>query len=294
VTVTIGVVGRGAWGTALATVLEAKGASVVRWGRHTDDAVLASADIVLVAVTAQATREVLARLAPVLAADATLVMTAKGLERGTLERQSEIAAELAPGHRLAVLSGPGFAADLVEGLPTALTLATTVPEAEALQEALATPALRPYLTDDMIGVELGGALKNVIAIACGVTIGAGLGESARAALMTRGFAEMTRIATAMGARAETLAGLSGLGDLALTCTSAQSRNFRYGVALGEKGRAPESGTYEGAATAGAALALAERLGVEVPVIRVVAALVGGRLDVREAAATLMRRPLRRE
>jgi glycerol-3-phosphate dehydrogenase (NAD(P)+) len=146
----------------------------------------------------------------------------------------------------------------------------------------------------MVGVELGGALKNVMAIACGAAIGAGYGESARAALLARGFAELARVAVAAGARPETLGGLSGLGDLALTCTSAQSRNFRYGLALGEHGQAPAAGTYEGATTASAALAFARRLGVDVPVIEVVAALVAGRIGVAAAVARLYNRPLRRE
>jgi glycerol-3-phosphate dehydrogenase (NAD(P)+) len=222
------------------------------------------------------------------------VLTAKGLEKRTLLRQSEVAAEVAPGHPVAVLSGPSFAADLTRGLPTAVTLATGTPDAAGLQQRLATPSLRPYLSDDVVGVELGGALKNVVAIACGAAIGAGFGESARAALIARGFAELSRLASAAGARPETLGGLAGLGDLALTCTSAQSRNFRYGVSLGERGRAPEGGTYEGAHTAGAALELARRLGVDAPITETVAALVEGRLDVREAVGHLYNRPLRRE
>ena len=290
----IAVLGRGAWGGALAATLDAAGSPIVAWDRSTDDAALAGADLVISAVPAQATRAVLARVAAALAPDAILVLAAKGLERQTLLRQSQIADATAPGHAVAVLSGPGFADDLMRGLPTALTLATRAPAAEALQRRLATPGLRPYLSDDVTGAELGGALKNVIAIACGVTMGAGLGESARAALMARGFAEMTRVALASGARAETLAGLSGLGDLTLTCTSRQSRNYRYGLALGQTGGPPGAGTYEGASTAGAAMALTERLGVEAPVITVTAALVAGSLGVQEATERLMRRPLRRE
>lgn len=289
----IAVIGRGAWGTALATTLLAADHPVIGWDRNTDDAVLGGADVVVMAVPAQATRKVLERIAPSLWPDAVLVMAAKGLERGTLMRQSQIAGAVAPGHPVAVLSGPGFAGDLTRGLPTALTLAMTG-GGEALQQRLATPGLRPYLTHDVTGTEMGGALKNVIAIACGVAMGAGLGESARAALMARGFAEMTRISVAAGARAETLAGLSGLGDLALTCTSDQSRNYRYGFALGAEGRAPESGTYEGAATADAAGALAGRLGVDAPVTAVTAALVAGLMAVPEAVEALYARPLRRE
>src|SRR5690625_1677707 len=245
----IAILGQGAWGTALGASLSGAGAEIAFWRRGQDERVLAGADLVISAVPAQATREVLAQLAAALPLDAPLILTAKGLERGTLLRQSEIAKEVAPRHPIAVLSGPSFAADLTHGLPTAVTLATEAAEADRLQQQLATPSLRPYLSDDLIGVEIGGALKNVIAIACGAAIGAGFGESARAALMARGFAELSRIAIALGARAETLGGLSGLGDLALTCTSAQSRNFRYGVSLGESGHAPGEGTYEGAQTA---------------------------------------------
>jgi glycerol-3-phosphate dehydrogenase (NAD(P)+) len=290
----IAILGRGAWGTALGHSLRGAGAEVAFWHRDSGPAPLDGGEIVIAAVPAQATREVLAGLAPALPPDAPLVLTAKGLERGTLLRQSQIAAELAPGRPVAVLSGPSFAADLTRGLPTAVTLATVDAGADALQQRLATPSLRPYLSDDLTGAELGGALKNVVAIACGAAIGAGLGESARAALIARGFAELSRIATAAGARPETLGGLSGLGDLALTCTSAQSRNFRYGLSLGELGEAPTAGTYEGAATAGAAVAFARRLGVDAPIIETVAALVGRRIAVAEAVRSLYQRPLRRE
>ncbi|HLS19815.1 MAG TPA: NAD(P)H-dependent glycerol-3-phosphate dehydrogenase [Paracoccaceae bacterium] len=290
----IAILGQGAWGTALGASLAGAGADIAFWRRGDDAAALGRADLVISAVPAQATREVLGRLASAIPAAAPLILTAKGLERGSLLRQSQVAAEIAPGHEIAVLSGPSFAADLTRGLPTAVTLATEAPCADRLQQRLATPSLRPYLSDDLIGVEIGGALKNVIAIACGAAIGAGFGESARAALMARGFAELSRLAIALGARVETLGGLSGLGDLALTCTSAQSRNFRYGVSLGEIGRAPEEGTYEGAQTADAAMALARQLGVSAPITETVAALVGGRLDVRAAVEQLYNRPLRRE
>jgi glycerol-3-phosphate dehydrogenase (NAD(P)+) len=290
----IAILGQGAWGTALGHSLRGAGASVAFWRRGGGPGAIEGAELVIAAVPAQSTRQVLAELAPAIPPGAPLVLTAKGLEKGTLLRQSQIAAGIAPGHAVAVLSGPSFAADLTRGLPTAVTLATEAPDADALQQRLATPSLRPYLSDDLIGVEIGGALKNVIAIACGAAIGAGFGESARAALMARGFAELSRLAAAAGARPETLGGLAGLGDLALTCTSEQSRNFRYGVSLGQLGRAPEQGTYEGAETAGAALELAGRLGVDAPITRTVAALVDGRLDVREAVGQLYNRPLRRE
>jgi glycerol-3-phosphate dehydrogenase (NAD(P)+) len=255
--------------------------------------------MVLSAVPAQATREVLAELASALPDGVPLVLTAKGLEKGTLKLQSEIAAEAAPGHPVGVLTGPSFASDLTAGLPTAVTLAVAdAALGEALQRRLATPSLRPYLSDDVIGAQIGGAVKNVIAIACGVTIGIGLGESARAALMTRGFAEMVRLGIALGGRAETLGGLSGLGDLALTAASESSRNFAYGLALG-RGSTPaelaaDGRTYEGAATVGPVAALAGRLGVEMPVAAVVAMLVSGDLAAPDAVEKLFNRPLRRE
>lgn len=290
----IAVIGRGAWGSALGQSLERAGHEVAFWARGGDPAVLTGAVMVIAAVPAQATRQVLSALAPAIPADAPLVLTAKGLERRTLLRQSEIIAEIMPGHPLAILSGPSFAADLIAGLPTAVTLASATAGADRLQAALATGELRPYLSDDVTGAELGGALKNVIAIACGAAIGAGLGESARAALLARGFAEMSAISVAAGARRETLAGLSGLGDLVLTATSEQSRNFRYGRALGATGTPPDEGTYEGAATAEAATTLAGRYDIAAPIIQTVAALVAGRIDVQEAVRRLYDRPLRRE
>lgn len=224
-----------------------------------------------------------------------LVACCKGVDPETLRGPTAMIAEACPRARASVLTGPSFAADIARGLPTALTLAATDAATGArLQARLSTPTLRLYRTTDVIGAELGGAVKNVIAIAGGVVIGAGLGESARAALMTRGHAEMTRLAVALGAQPETLAGLSGLGDLILTCTSTQSRNFRYGSALGA-GVAPEPGvTVEGVATARAIDRLATQHGIEMPVSSMVAALVAGGLSVPEAVRSLMTRPLRAE
>ncbi len=300
----VAILGQGAWGTALGRTLADAGTEVRFWRRGGSAAVLEGAGMVLSAVPAQATREVLGALAPALPDGVALVLTAKGLERGTLKLQSEIAAEVAPGHPVAILTGPSFARDLIAGLPTAVTLAVSggaVADGalgEALQRRLATRSLRPYLTDDIIGAQIGGAVKNVIAIACGVAIGIGLGESARAALMTRGFAEMVRLGIALGGRAETLGGLSGLGDLALTAASESSRNFAYGLTLGRgvsvAELAADGRTYEGAATAGPVAALAARLGVEMPVAATVAALVAGGLAVPEAVEKLFNRPLRRE
>ena len=294
------ILGQGAWGTALGRTLADAGRQVRYWRRGGSAAVLEGAGMVLSAVPAQATRDVLSALA--LPEAVPLVLTAKGLERCTLALQSEIAAEAAPGNPVAILTGPSFARDLTAGLPTAVTLAVSGVDSgtagENLQRRLATPSLRPYLTDDVIGAQIGGAVKNVIAIACGAAIGIGLGESARAALMTRGFAEMVRLGTALGGRAETLGGLSGLGDLALTAASESSRNFAYGVALG-RGATPaelaaDGRTYEGAATAGPVAALAARLGVGMPVAATVASLVAGGLAVGDAVGNLFNRPLRRE
>ncbi|MEM7489265.1 MAG: NAD(P)H-dependent glycerol-3-phosphate dehydrogenase, partial [Pseudomonadota bacterium] len=213
------------------------------------------------------------------------------LELSTLRGPTAILRDALPDAGVGILSGPSFAADIAHGLPTALTLA--MDEAEAVQATLSTPRLRLYRTDDVVGVELGGALKNVTAIACGAAIGAGLGESARAALMTRGMAEMMRLATALGAARETLMGLSGLGDLALTCASPQSRNYALGHALGA-GRAPPDATTEGVATARAALDLARRHGIELPVAAATAGLVDGGLSVEDAIDTLLTRDLREE
>lgn len=295
----VAILGEGAWGTALGRTLADAGAEVRYWRRGAGTGPLAGAAFVISAVPAQATREVLGALAPGLPAAVPVVLTAKGFERRTLKLQSQVAAEAASGHPLAVLTGPSFADDLVAGQPTAVTLAVAEPGlGEALQRRLATPSLRPYLTEDVTGAQVGGAVKNVIAIACGAAIGAGLGQSARAALMTRGFAEMTRLGTALGARAETLAGLSGLGDLALTAGSEQSRNFAFGLALGRGTPAADlladGRTYEGAASAEPVAGLARRLGVEVPVAAAVADLVSGALSVGDAVDRLFNRPLRRE
>ncbi len=224
-----------------------------------------------------------------------LVACCKGLDRATMRGPTALIAEACPRATVAIVTGPSFAADIARGLPTALTLACTEATAGArLQADLSTSTLRLYRSTDVIGAELGGALKNVIAIATGVVIGAGLGQSARAALMTRGYAEMSRLARHLGARAETLAGLSGLGDLVLTCTSDQSRNFRYGVTLGVGGTPEDGVTVEGVATARAVARLAETLDVDLPIASMVAALVEGRRTVPEAIRALMSRPLREE
>lgn len=319
----VAVLGAGAFGTALAVTLARNGLAVTLWARDAGaaeelqrsrcnarrlpgvdlpDTVRVTHDMsdidrseaILLTVPMQELAAFLVRHGPDLAGR-TLVGCAKGLDLATFRGSSAVIAQSCPASAVAILTGPSFAQDIARGLPTALTLACEGGETGArLQTLLSTPMLRLYRTTDVIGAELGGALKNVIAIGTGVVIGAGLGDSARASLLTRGFAEMNRLALALGARAETLAGLSGLGDLVLTCTSTQSRNFRFGVALGQSRDFDASVTVEGAATARAAEALANRLGIELPVTAMISALVDGRISVSEAAAQLMSRPLRQE
>ncbi len=319
----IAILGAGAFGTALAIALANDGRKVVLWSRDHDIAhdieetrqnsrhlpgirlpvgVLVTADLenlkdtaaILLAVPAQQTAALLAATAAKLPRS-PVVLCAKGIEQSTQYLQSEIAAKLLPKRPIAALTGPGFAAEIASGLPTALTLACDDPQAgTVLQSLLSTARLRLYLTPDIRGAQLGGALKNVIALACGMSVGAGLGESARAALMTRGFAEMNRLALAMGAEPETLSGLSGLGDLALTCTSIQSRNFANGFALGaHKNTAPNT-TVEGIATAFAACDLAKAQGVDMPIANAVAAILIGQLTIAQAMDMLLTRPLRAE
>jgi glycerol-3-phosphate dehydrogenase (NAD(P)+) len=321
----IGVAGAGAWGIALANAAAASGQNVVLWGRNPErmlelnttrlsdklpsvrlaDSVRVTSDIgqlsacvaLLVAAPAQATRQVAARLAA-LSGSAPLITCAKGIERGTHAFMTEILLETAPNRPAAILSGPSFAADVAAHLPTALTLASDDESlARSLCRLLHGPNLRLYHSTDVRGVEIGGAAKNVLAIGCGVASGRGLGASASAALVARGFAELRRFGEAFGARGPTLMGLSGLGDLVLTCSAAQSRNFSFGFALG-KGRsvqeAGEGGLAEGAFTA---LALTERArarGVDMPISNCVEALIEGSLDVAGAVGALLGRPQKGE
>ncbi len=319
----ITVAGAGAFGTALAASLARDGRDVVLWARDaraagamgktrentrhlagivlpenlsiTADAdALATAETILVTVPTQKLRGFLNDHRPSLAGK-ICVLCCKGIETGTGLLPGQILREILPDSRIAILTGPGFAAEIARGLPTALTLATAPGEhGTALQQLLSTRSIRLYLSHDMTGAQLGGALKNVIAIACGISIGRNLGESARAALMTRGYAEMQRLAVALGARRETLAGLSGLGDLALTCTSEKSRNFSLGLTLGRGGRKQTGTTFEGAATAQASLTLAEPLEIELPIARIVADVLAHRCDIDAAVAALLSRPLRSE
>ena len=319
---TVAVLGAGAFGTALACALAHDGQEVLLWSRSARQAetsaktrttprlpeitlpknvcpisnlaTAANADVLLIAVPAQKTAQFLAKHAPQLP-KVPLVLCAKGIDLNTFELQTDIAARHAPNHPVAVLTGPGFATEIAQGLPTALTLACEdLSLGKVLQQQLSTDRLRLYLTQDTIGAQLGGALKNVIAIAAGIVIGAKLGESARAALMTRGFAEMRRLGVAMGSNDETLVGLSGLGDLALTCASPMSRNFAQGLALGSGKIHTDGKTVEGIATAEAACTLAKRHNIEMPVANVVAAVLSRKITIDEAIDTLLSRPLKQE
>jgi glycerol-3-phosphate dehydrogenase (NAD(P)+) len=324
-----GVVGGGAWGTALAQVCARAGLETVLWAREReviegvngahenaiflpgvaldpairatgDFADLARSDLILAVTPAQHLRSALQGMAGQITRGLPVVLCAKGVEQGTLKLMTEVLAETAPQATPAVLSGPSFAGEVARGLPTAVTLAC--PD-EALgwrlAEAIATPTFRPYLAQDMIGAEAGGAVKNVLAIACGVVEGRGLGRSAHAALITRGFAEMTRLGVALGAKAETLAGLCGLGDLVLTCSSPQSRNMSVGLVLGrgeslEQALAGKLSVAEGVASAPAVRELAARHGVDMPICEAVAAILAGEARVEAAIGGLLSRPLRDE
>ncbi len=317
----IGIAGAGAFGTALAVALAKGGREVRLWARDSDqvramretgrnDAALQGVDLpenvsihaeiaeichgraLLLAMPMQALAGALDTW-PQIDGRQPLVACSKGVDLTTLRGPVAVIRDKRPGALAAILTGPSFAADIARGLPTALTLATAG-DGEALQELLSTSTLRLYRTDDVIGAELGGALKNVIAIAAGTVVGAGLGDSARAALMTRGYAEMVRLAEVLGARAETLSGLSGFGDLVLTCTSSQSRNFRFGCALGKGEAFDPSVTVEGVATARAVMKLAQGLGIDMPVTAMVNALSLGRIALNDAIGQLMSRPLKQE
>jgi glycerol-3-phosphate dehydrogenase (NAD(P)+) len=259
----------------------------------------AGAPAVLVASPAQHLREMLATLAPVTRAETPLVICAKGIEKVTGKLVTEILRETVPHAVPAVLSGPSFAADVARGLPTAVTIAADLETARRLQATLSAPAFRPYASDDIIGVALGGAAKNVYAIACGTADGLGLGESARAALLARGFAELVRLGETLGARRDTLMGLAGLGDLVLTASSPTSRNFAFGQALGRGTplgvlRAPGRPLAEGVDTAPSLVARARAQGVELPIAEATAAMLAGDLAPGEALVRLMSRSLKTE
>ncbi|MHA6689161.1 NAD(P)H-dependent glycerol-3-phosphate dehydrogenase [Devosia sp. A449] len=323
---TVSVIGGGAWGTALAQAAAMAGRKVALVARdaaqvaeinsqHSNARYLGSqqlhpgiiaatsaapADFIILAVPAQSSRAALAALDPALLAGRPVILSAKGLETGTLDRQSEILIDMAPTAIPYVLSGPSFAVDVAAGRPTAVTLAGDDAEATSmLAAALAGPSFRPYAADDRIGVEIAGALKNVYALACGAVDGAGLGASARSALIARAYAEMARMVSAMGGSATTLTGLAGLGDLTLTCTSEQSRNYQFGMALG-RGESVEvilaggAKLAEGVATAPVAEALAKSLDVDTPLVQAVNAVLTRKANIATIVAGLMSRPLKRE
>jgi glycerol-3-phosphate dehydrogenase (NAD(P)+) len=325
----IGIVGAGAWGTALAMVCRRAGREVIVWARELevvasinarhvnaiflpdhklDPAIRACAtledlrdvDAVLLVTPAQALRGIGLALQPHLRAQVPLVLCAQGSEASTGALMSEVAADAFAGRPSAVLSGPTFAAEVARGLPTAISLACADRGVgEALAAALATPSFRPYWSDDPTGAALGGAVKNVLAIACGIADGRGLGDNARAALLTRGFAEMMRLGLALGARRETLAGLAGLGDLSLTCNGGQSRNRSFGFALGQGGAAAallasRPQVVEGAYTAAALVARAQRAGIDMPISQAVAAIVNRGAQIDATIGALLARPLRAE
>ena len=325
----IGVIGAGAWGTALAQVAASAGQQVSLWALEpevvasvedqreniaflpgvilnaaitctSDMSVMASAEAILAVVPAQFMRETLEKLSHHLPAGTPVILCSKGIEQGSLKMMTDVLAETLPNCVGAVLSGPSFAKDVAMGLPTAVTLACEDPVlGTRLVEMIGIATFRPYLASDLIGAEIGGAVKNVLAIACGMAEGRGLGESARAALITRGFTEMTRLGVALGGHAKTLAGLCGLGDLVLTCSSTSSRNFSLGVALGsgrtlEEALSGKRSVAEGAATAPALIALAQTKGVSMPICEGVAAILAGRVAVAHAIETLLSRPFKTE
>jgi glycerol-3-phosphate dehydrogenase (NAD(P)+) len=319
----IGVIGAGAFGTALASVARMGGLDVVLWGRDpermaamndsrrnarylpnvtlpdglqvsSDQNTLRDADVILMVLPAQQLRGFLQQH-DFSTCTQPIVLCAKGIETGTGLLQQQILAEFAPKVPWAVISGPGFAQEMTAGKPTALSIGCLDELlGKRLQEGLSSAVLRLYLTTDTTGVALGGALKNVYAIACGLVVGSDLGESARAALLTRGFAELARLAASQGARIETLMGLSGFGDLALSCTSPQSRNFAFGETLARDGTLGTGKTVEGIATAEAVLALAQKSAIDMPIAQAVADVLASRMGVEQAVATLMSRPLKRE
>ncbi len=326
----LAVIGGGAWGSALASAAARAGAGVVLWARDpnvvaainqrhenplflpgialdraiiaTTDAAaaIAGADAALIVVPAQFLRGALVMLAPLMPSGLPVLLCAKGIETGSLQTMSGIAGEIVPEAPVAVLSGPSFAAEVAKGLPTAVTIASRDPAlARAFVTALGSARFRPYLSTDPIGAEIGGAVKNVLAIACGIIEGRGLGDNARAALITRGLAEMVRLGLAKGADAETFRGLSGLGDLVLTCTAGQSRNYALGLALGRgatlaRALAGQRSVVEGIATAAAVARLAARLGIELPISAAVDGVLHRAMAIDIMIEALLARPYRSE
>ncbi len=321
----ISILGTGAWGTALAAAFVGQGHPVRLWGRnravceeisshHTNraylgearlpaalkastdlGAVLVDAEIVLVVAPAQSTGDLAARISALVPDKAVLIACAKGIDNRTGQMQSELIAAQLPHHPVGVLSGPSFAADVVRGLPTAVTLAMADLEAaQQLARSLSGGAVRIYASDDVTGVQIGGSLKNVMAIAVGICRGGGMGASAEAALITRGYAELVRLGVAMGARADTLMGLSGLGDLVLTCSSELSRNFTYGIAVGSGRDVSGLKLAEGVHTVSIANRIAEDHGIACPVMQTAGLVLSGKMSAAEARTALMARPIKAE
>ena len=321
----IAVIGAGAWGTALALTCARAGRKVTLWEPEATNATrlaaerespflpgvrleegiaiasglveAAATEAILLVVPAQAVRAVTTSLAPSIAPGTPVIVCAKGIERGTRTFMAELVVECAPGATPAILSGPSFAADVARSMPTAVTLAASDDKLAAeLARAIGSASFRPYHSNDVRGVEIGGAVKNVLAIAAGIVAGRGLGASAQAALTTRGFAELVRFGRAYGAKPETMMGLSGLGDLLLTCSSPQSRNFTFGINLGrgQKPDAIQGGLAEGVFTAPVLLEMARERAVDMPIAAAVAALLDGKMDVDEAIKSLLSRPFKAE
>ena len=325
----IGVIGGGAWVTALAHLAATAGAESLLWARDTDaiDAInnnkqnsrylkgipldpelratsdlskVCQSDAILLVVPAQAVRGLAHQIASLVPKGVPIICCAKGLEIGTGHLMSEVIKEILPHNPRGCLSGPTFATEAARGIPTAVTLAMQDPDLGAkLARAISTPSFRPYVSDDVVGAEVGGAVKNVLAIACGISTGIGMGENSRAALITRGLAEAIRLATTLGGQAETLSGLAGLGDLAMTCGSRQSRNFRFGEALGQGARletVPKEmgGVVEGRHTAQALAKRAGELRIDLPICQAVDIVLNHGADLRTTVDSLMRRPLRME
>jgi glycerol-3-phosphate dehydrogenase (NAD(P)+) len=328
--VRLAIIGGGAWGTALAIVARRARSAPVLWARDPDvvalinerhenpaflpdvafdpaiaattdvEAAIAGAEAALLAVPAQVLRNVLESLAPYLRARIPVLLCAKGIETSSLKTMSEVASEIIPDAPTAVLSGPTFAAEVARDLPAAVTIASRDASlGRSFMSALGGGRFRPYLSDDPTGAEIGGAVKNVIAIASGVVSGRGLGDNARAALITRGLAEIVRLGVAKGARAETFRGLSGLGDLVLTCSTAKSRNYALGLALG-RGESPgtilqeQHPVVEGVATSAAVTRLAARLTIEMPISSMVDALLHRGVSIDEMIELVLNRPYRTE
>ncbi len=324
----IGVLGGGAWGTALAYSTQEAGRDVLLWARETRvaDALskgdgnpdflpeiplpaipatseledIADCDAIMAVVPAQFARSVFEQIGDILPADTPFVLCAKGVERGSLELMADVLAETRPNAPTAVLSGPSFARDVALGLPTAVTLACADETlGKTWMESVGRPLFRPYWSSDLTGAEIGGAVKNVLAIACGAVEGLEMGRSAHAALISRGFAEMVRLGVAMGARADTLSGLCGLGDLVLTCSSPQSRNMSFGKALGEGQSVAEilgarTAVTEGVATAPGVVSLAERHGVDMPICNAINRVLSEEITLQEAISALLDRPFKAE